>query len=308
MTKKRIAVIMGGWSAERDVSLDSGRMICNAIQELGHEVIPIDVTRNFSKLIADLTPNPDLVFNALHGVGGEDGTIQGLLEVMKIPYTHSGVDASAIAMNKILSRKIFEQEGISVPVSKVVSRESLANAHPMDMPYVIKPINEGSSRGVYMIHGDKDLKPFQEEWTFGDMVLIEEFIAGREIQVGVMGDRAIGAIEIRPHEQFYDYTAKYTDGGAEHLMPAPLSPPVYQRVMDLGLKAHRVLGCRSVSRSDFMYDESRDQFYLLELNTQPGMTSLSLLPEICAYEGINYHQLISWIIDQARCDQVVCAN
>lgn len=308
MTKRRVAVLMGGWSAERDVSLDSGRLVGVALQELGHQVIPIDVTRDLNQLTAALTPKPDVVFNALHGVGGEDGAVQGLLEVMGVPYTHSGVDASAIAMNKVLSRRVFEQEGIGVPPWKVVSREDLNIAHPMPMPYVIKPINEGSSKGVYIIRSEEDFKTFQREWAFGDVILIEKYIAGREIQVGVMGDRAIGAIEIRPREVFYDYTAKYTPGRAEHLMPAPVSPTAYKKVMELGLKAHKVLGCRSVSRSDFMYDEEEDQFYLLELNTQPGMSPLSLLPEIAAHEGITFNQLISWMVDQAQCDHKICAH
>lgn len=308
MTKKRVAVLMGGWSAEREVSLDSGRLVSVALQELGHEVIPIDVNRDLNQLTAALTLKPDVVFNALHGVGGEDGVVQGLLEILGIPYTHSGVDSSAIAMNKVLSRRVFEQEGIGVPPWKVISRQDLDMAHPMPMPYVIKPINEGSSKGVYIIRSEEDFKIFQREWAFGNVLLIEKYIAGREIQVGVMGDRAMGAIEIRPREAFYDYTAKYTPGRAEHLMPAPLAPIAYEKVMDLALRAHRVLGCRSVSRSDFMYDEAEDQFYLLELNTQPGLSPLSLLPEIVAHEGISFNQLISWMLDQAQCDHKPCAH
>jgi D-alanine-D-alanine ligase len=308
MTKKRVAVLMGGWSAERDVSLDSGRLVGAALQELGHQVISIDVSRDLSQLTEALTPKPDVIFNALHGVGGEDGVVQGLLEIIGVPYTHSGVDSSAIAMNKVLSRRVFEQEGIGVPPWKVISRQDLDMAHPMPMPYVIKPINEGSSKGVYIIRSEEDFKIFQREWAFGDVLLIEKYIAGREIQVGVMGDRAMGAIEIRPREAFYDYTAKYTPGRAEHLMPAPLTPIAYERVMDLALRAHKVLGCRSVSRSDFMYDEAEDQFYLLELNTQPGMSPLSLLPEIVAHEGITFNQLISWMLDQAQCDHKICAH
>jgi len=308
VTKKRVAVLMGGWSAEREVSLDSGRLVSVALQELGHEVIPIDVNRDLNQLTAALTLKPDVAFNALHGVGGEDGVVQGLLEILGIPYTHSGVDSSAIAMNKVLSRRVFEQEGIGVPPWKVISRQDLDMAHPMPMPYVIKPINEGSSKGVYIIRSEEDFKIFQREWAFGNVLLIEKYIAGREIQVGVMGDRAMGAIEIRPREAFYDYTAKYTPGRAEHLMPAPLAPIAYEKVMDLALRAHRVLGCRSVSRSDFMYDEAEDQFYLLELNTQPGLSPLSLLPEIVAHEGISFNQLISWMLDQAHCDHKPCAH
>jgi len=302
MTKKKVAVLMGGWSEEREVSMDSGRLVGEALQALGHEATLIDVTRDLNTLVAALTPKPDVVFNALHGVGGEDGAIQGILEVMGIPYTHSGVGASAIAMNKVLSRKIFEQEGIKVPVWKIASKKDLEECPPLSMPYVVKPINEGSSIGVYIIHNETDFKRFQEGWSFGDQILVEKFIPGREIQVGVIGDRAIGAIEIRPKEAFYDYKAKYTEGRAEHLMPAPLTPASYKKALDLGLKAHKVLGCRSVSRSDFMYDEAQDQFYLLEINTQPGMSPLSLLPEIAAHEGISFNQLISWMVNQAQCD------
>jgi D-alanine-D-alanine ligase len=308
MTKKRVAVLMGGWSEERDVSLDSGRLVGVALKELGHEVVSIDVTRDLSQLLTALSPKPDIVFNALHGVGGEDGAIQGLLEVMGLPYTHSGIDASAIAMNKVLSRRVFEQEGIPVPPWKVVFKKDIETVHPMPMPYVIKPINEGSSKGVYIINTQDDFIKFHKEWAFGEALLIEKFIDGREIQVGVMGNRAIGAIEIRPREAFYDYTAKYTPGRAEHLMPAPITPSAYEHVLGLGLKAHQLLGCRSVSRSDFMYDEKKDEFYLLELNTQPGMSPLSLLPEIVAHEGITFNQLISWMLDQARCDQMRCEN
>lgn len=302
MTKKRVAVLMGGWSAEREVSVSSGKSVVAALRELGHEVIPVDVTRNMDQLAKDLTPRPDVIFNALHGVGGEDGVIQGLLEVMAIPYTHSGVTTSSLAMNKVLSRKIFEHEGILTPPWKVVRVRDLKEEHPLPLPYVIKPLNEGSSRGVFIIRSNADLEKFHQEWTFGEKALVEQYIAGREIQVGVMGDQAMGAIEICPVDGFYDYEAKYTEGRAKHLMPAPLAPEVYQTVLDLGLKAHRALGCRGATRTDFMYDEEQNQFYLLEVNTQPGMTPLSLLPEIVAHQGITFNQLISWMLDQAQCD------
>ena len=204
MTKKRVAVLMGGWSSEREVSLNSGKLVGNALRELGHDVIAIDVTRDLTQLTTALTPKPDIVFNALHGVGGEDGSVQGLLEVLGVPYTHSGVDASAIAMNKVLSRRVFEQEGIAVPSWKVCFKADIDAAHPMPMPYVIKPINEGSSRGVYIIRSEEDFKKFQKEWSFGETILVEKFIQGREIQVGIMGTRAIGAIirqNIRQEEQ-----------------------------------------------------------------------------------------------------------
>jgi D-alanine-D-alanine ligase len=302
MTKKSIAVLMGGWSAEREVSLSSGKSVITALQALGHHVTPIDVTRDLTQMAMALTPRPDVVFNALHGVGGEDGIVQGMLEVISIPYTHSGVAASAVAMNKVLSRKIFEREGLPVPSWKVVSKKDIEASHPFSMPYVVKPINEGSSKGVFIIRSQADFDRFRQEWVFGDNILVEKYIPGREIQVAVMGDRAIGAIEIRPLEEFYDYTAKYTPGKAQHLMPAPLSPASYQTALDLALKAHHILGCRGLTRSDFMYDEQKDQFYLLELNTQPGMTPLSLVQEIAAHQGITFNQLISWMVDQAQCD------
>jgi D-alanine-D-alanine ligase len=302
MKKKQVAVLRGGWNKERQVSLDSSLSIIKALEELGHDVVTIDVMRNIEDLVKSLTPRPDVVFNTLHGVGGEDGVIQGLLEVMSIPYTHSGVLASAVAMHKVIAHKIFEADNLLTPPWKVVSLSEIRNADPMLIPYVLKPINEGSSLGVFIIHKPEDRVRFLAEWTFGDRVLVEKYIKGREVQVGVMGDKAIGAIEICPKKGFYDYAAKYTDGLTTHYMPARLSPAAYEKVMDLGLQAHRSLECRSVSRSDFIYEEEEDQFYLLEVNTQPGMTSLSLLPEIAAHYGIPFKQLIAWIVEHARCD------
>ena len=303
---KNIAVLMGGWSSEREVSLSSGQGVVKALEELGYTVKAIDVQRDLPKLLEELSEfKPDVIFNALHGVGGEDGVIQGVLEMLQIPYTHCGVTASAIAMNKILSRKIFQHVGILTPPWKVISLDDLKTGHPMDIPYVIKPIGEGSSRGVTLVFGENDYKRALQEWTYGDKVLIEKFIPGREIHVAVIDDEAIGAIEINPFEGFYDYAAKYTPGKAEHIMPAPLPPEDYQKALDLALKAHKTLDCHGVTRSDFRYDDTGDvpRFYLLEINTQPGLTPLSLVPEIAAYCGIPFKDLLERKIQAARCHQ-----
>lgn len=304
MTKKRVAVLMGGWSAEREVSQSSGQSVVAALTELGHQVIPIDVTRDINSLYRTLLDQkPDIAFNALHGVGGEDGVMQGILEALKIPYTHSGVAASAIAMDKPLSRKIFEREGILTPSWQIFSRQEIEGTHPIEPPYVVKPLNEGSSKGISIVRkGDAPLQ-FGENWPFGDQVLVEKYIQGREIQVAVMGDKAIGAIEIRPHTDFYDYVAKYTPGKADHLMPAPITPQAYEEVLHLAVKAHKAIGCRGVTRSDFLYDDQAGEFYLLEVNTQPGMTPTSLVQEIASHQGIPFNQLITWMVDTAQCDQ-----
>ena len=301
--QKRVAVLMGGWSPERDVSLMSAKPVIATLQELGYAVTTIDVTRDIPALMKALEPKPDVVFNVLHGSGGEDGVIQGILQALNIPYTHSGVAASAIAMDKVISRQLFQNAGIPTPVSMVVDFDKFKEQDPMPMPYVVKPINEGSSVGVYVIHKSSDKDAFLSEWRFGAKVLVEKFIKGREINVAVMGNEAIGAIEIRPKTEFYDYKAKYTDGFAEHLMPAPLTPQAYQRALDLALTAHQAIKCRGVTRSDFMYDDKEDIFYLLEVNTQPGMTPLSLVPEIAAHKGITFPYLINWMIENAQCDQ-----
>ncbi|MBY0282193.1 MAG: D-alanine--D-alanine ligase [Alphaproteobacteria bacterium] len=306
MKSKKIAVLMGGWSSEREVSLSTGAEVIKALTEIGYDVKPIDVERNLPKLLKELEEvKPEVIFNALHGVGGEDGVIQGVLEMLQIPYTHCSVTSSAIAMDKILSRKIFQYIGIATPPWKVISFEQLKKEHPMEFPYVVKPIGEGSSRGVTLVFNKQDYQRSIQEWTFGEKVLIEKFIPGREIQVAVLDDEAIGAIEIKPYEGFYDYTAKYTPGKAKHLMPAPISPEAYQEVLELALKAHKVLGCHGATRSDFRYDDTNESptFYLLELNTQPGMTSLSLVPEIAAHAGISFKDLLEKKIKAARCHQ-----
>ena len=304
MTSKRVAVLMGGWSSEREVSLVSGAAVVESLKELGYEVLPIDVSRDLQALLNALTPRPDVIFNALHGVGGEDGTIQGVLEILGIPYTHSGVVSSAIAMDKILSRKVFASEGIKTPEWELITFDDLKKGHPMLFPYVIKPVGEGSSRGVYIVCDDTEYNKAIENWCYGNDILIEKYIPGKEIQVAVINNQAIGAIEICPLSGFYDYEAKYTPGKAEHIMPARLSPKAYQTSLDLALKAHKALNCRGVTRADFRYDDTHGgtgDFYLLEVNTQPGMTPLSLVPEIAAFNKMNFSQLIQSMIENAEC-------
>ncbi|MEI8295480.1 MAG: D-alanine--D-alanine ligase [Alphaproteobacteria bacterium] len=299
--KRVVAVLMGGWSSEREVSLDSGQAVVNALSQSSYEPIAIDVDRDIGKLLQQLTPRPDVIFNALHGFGGEDGVIQGLLESLHIPYTHSGVLASALGMDKVTSRELFIKGGMLVPLSRLVSHADFMRALPFPLPFVIKPRFEGSSRSVCILETTKDYDDLCQNWPYGDEALVEEYLSGREIHVAVMGDRALGAIEIIPKKQFYDYEAKYTDGCADHIMPAPIPGQDYQKALDLALRAHQLLGCRGVTRSDFIYKQ--EQFYLLEINTQPGMTALSLVPEIAAYNGISFQQLIEWMILEARCDQ-----
>lgn len=294
---KNIVVLMGGWSAEREVSLSSATEIIKTLTSMGHHVRPIDLKDDPQELIASLTPRPDVVFNGLYGTGGEDGAIQGFLDILKIPYTHSGVMASAVGMNKVLSRKLFEYARIPTPPWAIVNRHSLAEKTPFPTPYVIKPLKEGSSRGVFIIESVIPQAVIGEDWAFGDEILVEKYIKGREIQVGVMGDRALGAIEIQPKVSFYDYQAKYTDGFAKHLMPAPLTREEYEKVLEYALRAHILLECRGVSRSDFIYDGNT--FHLLELNTQPGMTPLSLFPEIAAHQGISFADILGHLIHTA---------
>lgn len=303
--KKKVAVLMGGFSGEREVSLSSAQGVLKALQELGHEAVPIDVTRNMGKLIQDLeVHNPDVVLNILHGKWGEDGCIQGLLEMMGVPYSHSGVLGSALSMNKVVARNICQIKGIRVPEGQVAKLTDVCAGRVMKPPYVIKPIGEGSSLGVHIISDEKTALPSLQNWPFEDDVLVEKYIPGREIHVAVLGGRAIGAIEIRPNGEFYDYEAKYTDGKAIHLMPAPIHPEVYAQVLEWAEKAHRALECCGISRSDFRYDDTKGepgQLYYLETNPQPGMTPLSLVPEIAAHQGMSYAQLVQWMVEDALC-------
>ena len=299
---KHVAVLMGGWSVERDVSLVSGKAVARALAERGYRVSELDVTRAVAHELSRL--RPDVAFNALHGRVGEDGCIQGLLEVLGIPYTHSGVLASALAMNKPVAKQLFERAGLRCPEGAVIRFAELKAKAPFEPPFVVKPLNEGSSVGVEIVFGRQELHAIAD-WPFGADVLVERYVPGREIQVAVMGERAIGAIEIRPEGRFYDYEAKYTEGRARHLMPAPITSKAYEEALALALAAHRTLGCRGVTRADLRYDDTSGEpgrFYLLEINTQPGMTPLSLVPEIAAHAGIDFGTLVSWLVEAARCD------
>ncbi len=301
---KHVAVLMGGWSAERDVSLVSGGAVERALTEAGYRVTGVDVTHRLAADLAEI--RPDVAFNALHGTTGEDGCVQGLLEVMGLPYTHSGVLASALAMDKPAAKRLFKEAGLVCPEGAVMRRESVMAGGAGEPPYVIKPLNQGSSMGVHLVFGGDNLVPLNGNWPYGEQVLVERYIPGREIQAAVMGERALGAIEIRPKGRFYDYEAKYTDGRADHYMPAPIHPDAYEEVLGIALAAHRALGCRGVTRADFRYDDTAGEpgrFYLLEINTQPGMTPLSLVPEIAADVGIDFRQLVCWLVENAACDR-----
>lgn len=303
-TPLRVAVLMGGTSAEREVSLVSGAAVAKALRELGHHVTEIDVSRDVAAVVAAFDPRPDVVFNALHGRYGEDGCIQGMLEYLGVPYTHSGVLASALAMDKPTARRLFAEAGLTCAEGCTASRRDVIEGKVMDPPYVVKPLNEGSSVGVRIVMGEDNAPPLAEDWPFGETCLVERYIPGREIHVAVMGGRALGAIEIRPKGRFYDYEAKYTEGKAEHLMPAPLGDEAYGQALETGRAAHEALGCRGVTRTDLRFDdtgESPGRFYVLEVNTQPGMTPLSLVPEIAAHVGIGFGELVAWMVEDASC-------
>ena len=298
-----VAVLMGGWSAEREVSLVSGNAVAEALEQSGYRATTVDVGRDIAAVLNELAP--DLAFNALHGGFGEDGCIQGVLETLGVPYTHSGVLASALAMHKPTARRLFHDAGLTCPDGEVVTRDDLL-AHPvMSPPYVVKPLNEGSSVGVTIVlEGDNSAASDLAAWPYGDSVLVERYVPGREIHVAVMGERALGAIEIQPVGRFYDYEAKYSEGRAVHVMPAPLPAQAYDEALEIGGLAHEALGCRGVTRADLRYDDTSGtpgRFYLLEVNTQPGMTPLSLVPEIAAYDGIGFADLVTWIVEDAGC-------
>ena len=299
---RHVAVLKGGWSAEREVSLVSGAAVERALADAGYRVTGVDIARDLSTQLAEI--RPDVVFNALHGSIGEDGCVQGLLEVMGLPYTHSGVLASALAMDKPAAKRLFSDAGITCPEGRIMRRADIAAGAAGDPPYVIKPLDQGSSVGVHLVFsGDNAVIP-NGDWPYGEQVLVEPYIPGREIQVAVMGESALGAIEIRPKGRFYDYEAKYTEGRADHHMPAPIHPDAYEEALAIALTAHRTLGCRGVSRADLRYDDTAGEpgrFYLLEINTQPGMTPLSLVPEIAADVGISFEQLVSWLVENATC-------
>ena len=299
----RVAVIMGGWSAEREVSLVTGEACAKALEACGYDAVRIDAGRNLAQQLTEASP--DVVFNALHGRWGEDGTVQGLLEIMGLPYTHSGVMASALAMNKPEAKLLFAHEGIPCPDGAVMTRQALAANSDWSAPMVVKPSNEGSSVGVQIILEGENASPL-DMGSGDETVLVERYIPGREIQVAVMGDRALGAIEIVSPGRFYDYEAKYAAGGSRHIMPAPIPEEDYQLALDYALRAHRVLGCRGLTRSDLRYDDTGEgpaSLYLLEVNTQPGMTPTSLAPEIAANLGISFEDLCRQLVEDASCDR-----
>ena len=301
----RVAVLYGGMSAEREVSLASGRQVIAALRESGHEVTPVEVGSSLAALLAALDPPPDAVFNALHGRFGEDGAIQGVLDWLGIPYTHSGVRASALAMDKAAAKAIFQAAGLPVAQGRLVDVAALMDADPMPLPYVVKPVNEGSSVGVEIMRaGDNRRAAVAAGWRFGAQALVEEYIPGRELTVGVMDDRALAVTEIGSRHEFYDYEAKYAEGGSQHLIPAAVHPDIAARAMQIALAAHRALGCRGATRADFRYDDTAGEpgrLVLLEVNTQPGLTPTSLLPEQAAHRGISFPALCEWMIGRAAC-------
>jgi D-alanine-D-alanine ligase len=305
---KIVAVLMGGWNGEREVSLTSARDCLKAFQDRGFEAVGIEVTQDIPMWVERLIDlSPDVIFmNALHGRWVEDGCLQGLLEMLGFPYTNSGVLASALAMDKRWSRQIFEQAGLPIPKGKVLSLEEIRNPEILPYPFVMKPVNQGSSIGVSIIHGPEDFETAQKNWVYGQHVLIEDYIPGKEISVAVMGNKALGVLELQPKKEFYDYEAKYTEGKTEHFMPARLSEEDYKYALELSLKATKALGCDGVSRVDLRYDNIRQtpsQMYVLEVNTQAGMTPLSILPEIAAHCNISFADLLEWMIHNPICPE-----
>ncbi len=306
---KHVAVLMGGWSAEREVSLDTGNGCSEALENAGFRVTQVDVKPDIAAVLAEL--KPDVAFNALHGRFGEDGCIQGLLEIMEIPYTHSGVLASSVANHKERAKLVMAAAGIPVAPSKVVARTEAAKAHVMEPPYVLKPVDEGSSVGVFIVSEDQAHPPqelYSDEWPYGETIMAERYVAGRELTCAVMGDKALDVIDIVPSAslKFYDYDAKYKEGGSVHILPAKIKPNIYQKVRMLALEAHLALGCRGVSRADFRYDDRDDgtgELICLEVNTQPGMTATSLVPELAAHAGMSFEDLVAWMVEDASCNR-----
>ena len=300
-----VVVLMGGWSSEREVSLTSGRGVAAALRERGwSRVTEVDMDRDVAHRLDEL--KPDVVFNALHGTPGEDGTIQGMLDLMQIPYTHSGLTASAIAIDKELTKLVLVPHGIRMPTGKIVASESLFAEDPLPRPYVLKPVNEGSSVGVAIVTAGGNTgypigRDVEGPWLHFERLLAEPFVKGRELTVAVLGDEPLAVTELKPKAGFYDYDAKYTDGLTEHVCPAQIPDDVAKSMMDMAAKAHRLLGCKGASRSDFRWDDERGEagVYLLEVNTQPGMTPLSLVPEQAKSRGISYGELVERLIAEA---------
>ncbi len=308
MSGKHVAVLMGGISSERPVSLSSGNACADALEAEGFRVSRIDVDRNVAAVLADL--RPDVAFNALHGPYGEDGAIQGILEYLQIPYTHSGVLASALAMDKGRAKSVAAAAGIPVADGQVMDRHQIGAQHPMKPPYVVKPVCEGSSFGVVIVREGQSHPPQvlgSSDWRYGDRVMVERYVAGRELTCGVMDGEALGVTEIVPLSgAFYDYDAKYAAGGSKHVIPAEISPNIYQKIQRLAVKAHQAMGCRGVSRSDFRFDDTASEegeLVWLEINTQPGMTPTSLVPEMAAHAGRSFGELVRWMVEDASCSR-----
>jgi D-alanine-D-alanine ligase len=301
---KQIAVLMGGWSAERTVSLSSGREVANALRDLGHEVREIDVAKDVHDLAVALEePRPEIVFNALHGRGGEDGHVQAILDMLAIPYTHSGMLASALAMDKQAAKTLFRAAGLPVVEGRLASKDEIMAGRVLPTPYVVKPRNEGSSVGVMIIR-EGDNRPIDPASLYEEM-LVERFVPGRELTVAVLGDRALPVIEIMARAGWYDFDSKYAEGGSVHICPAAVPDSVTEQAMQIALTAHRSLGCRGVSRADFRYDDTATvpgDLYLLEVNTQPGMTPTSLVPDAARAVGMSYADLVTWMLEAAACD------
>ena len=298
---KHVTVLMGGWSAEREISMVSGAAVAKSLTDAGLEVTPVDVQRDMGALLTRLYPRPDAVFNALHGRFGEDGCVQGLLDILDIPYSHSGLLASALAMDKPMAKRLFAAAGIPVAEHVIAARQDITAGDVMERPYVVKPLNEGSSVSVHMVLESDDKPLFGDTgWLYGDRVMVEKFIPGRELTVSVMGDKALAVTEIITAREFYDYDAKYAAGGSRHVLPADIEKKIADEAMRLAVLAHQTLGCRGVSRADFRLDGN--DLYLLEINTQPGMTPTSLVPEQAVHAGISFQDLVVWMVDNAECD------
>ncbi len=300
-----VVVLMGGWGSEREVSLTSGRDVAAALRQRGwRQVTELDMERNVAQRLAEL--RPDVLFNALHGTPGEDGTVQGMLDLMGIPYTHSGLETSVIAIDKELTKKVLVPHGIRMPAGRVIESETLFSEDPMARPYVLKPVNEGSSVGVAIVtpegnYGNPIGRDVPGPWNHFDHLLAEPFVRGRELTVAVLADEPLALTELKPKAGFYDYAAKYTDGLTEHICPAEVPEDVAAAMMDMAARAHRLLGCRGASRSDFRWDDEQGEagIFLLEVNTQPGMTPLSLVPEQAKVRGISYGELVERLIHEA---------
>lgn len=304
---KHVAVLMGGWSPERQVSLWSGEACAKAAESVGYRVTRVDVGRDIAQVLTAL--KPDVALNVLHGRPGEDGTIQGILEIVRIPYTHSGVLASALAMDKRQAKIVLAAHDIPVPEGRMVTRAEAARAHVLPRPYVLKPNTGGSSVGVFIVREDQEHPPqelHRPDWGFGEDLVAERYIPGLELTCAVMGDEALGVIEIQSDLKFYDYEAKYAPGGSRHILPARILPNIYQKAQMLAVRAHRALGCRGISRTDFRYDDQTGDesgLVCLEVNTQPGMTETSLVPELAAHAGHSFGELVRWMVEDASLDR-----